>query len=458
MHLSQRSKIINNNALRRKKCVWVNHILASLVSETHWNEYGCGKLWPFLHQEPGDHCMQPVHQTVNSSLLLLVLAFVATIALSSCGVNSGNNIFAITARNDFQNTTVIGTGGDITVPVIVNDDIIQLVSISHSNTGLSGRPFNFDPGVTPYNTSTDLSYHINGGNPNVAGFPDPADKAGSVTLDPDSNLTQPETVQLIYSPTGGGYGVDWFSYTPRGINNFQDTAYVFVRYVRIEQDQYEPDDFIQFARDINDFIFPVGTHHRETHNSDYHNPAPRTCGAVYNCLPGMTIAGDRDWWKFDIPSGANNLSLTVKAGTPHHQDYSDRGSFQDIENELCITLIAEETGEPPVQTDGFADLPIAQRYTQNCHPLFSISPRPYWFGSDPGGGFEPLIQLNRNAKTPIPDSLFFKWRLDASSGFLVRRRVFIRINPRPSIYSGPCNLANPVYQPHGEYRVEFWLE
>lgn len=376
-----------------------------------------------------------------------------TTLLTSCGVSDSNNIFRIEANNDFQDTSIISPGNNapITIPVIVNDQAVQLVEVRHSPTGLSSRAFNYDNTLTPYDPHTLMSFHINGGNPHIPGFPDASDMSGSVSLDPDSNLTLPETVKLIYTPTRNNFGVDWFSYTPRGINNFEDTAYAFVRYIRIAADQYEPDDFIQFARDITDYVFPVGTHHRETHNSDYHNPHPRRCSA-YRAIGGMSIAGDRDWFLIRLPTGANTLNITVEASTPHQQSYAERSMFQHIENELAICLIEEVSGIPPARPNG----PIAERYTQN--PELPV-PRPYWVSSRPSGAFSPKIQLNRNSKNPTPEGLWFKWPLDDASGFpttVGTGKVFVRINPRPTIYSPPCS-PNSVYEPHGEYRIDFSL-
>ncbi len=394
-------------------------------------------------------------RNLHNSPSVFAMLCASVLLLSSCGVGQSNNIFDITARNDFQNTTVItaGTNPSITVPVILNDDVVQLVDVNHTSTGLSGRPFNFDNSVTPYNTDTDLSYHINGGNPHLPPYHDPSDMAGSVAKAPGFDPTLLDTVQLVYTPVANNHGVDWFSYTPLGINGASDTAYVFVRYVRIAQDRHEPDDFIQFARDITDFIFPRGQHLYETHNSDYNNPVPRPCAAYGNVILGMNIAGDRDWWVFRIPSGMNNANITIKGSTPHQLDWSDRGSFQDTENELCITLIEEATGLPPQYLTGLPNLPIAERYTQN--PDFPL-PRPYWITSRPSGAFTHLVQLNRNSKNPTPEGLWFKWKLDADSQFLNRRKVFIRVNPRPRIMSAVCG-GTPVYEPHGDYRIDIVL-
>ena len=392
----------------------------------------------------------------TQSLSMTAVILAAVILLSSCGINSGNNIYNITSRNDFQDTTVIssGTNNPITVPVLVNDSIVRLVDLNFSPNGLSGRAFDYDPGANLYNTDSQLSFHINGGNPNVGGFPDPSDMSGSVSLDPASRFDQLETVQLIYTPAQNNFGCDWFSYTPLGINGATDTAYVFVRYVRIAADQYEPDDFIQFARDITDYVFPVGSNHRETHTSDYHNPNPRSC-STYRFIGGMSINGDRDWFLIRLPAGANDLNITVKGSTPHQQAYGDRGSFDNLENELCIALIDEVNGECPFRaTNG----PIAERYTQN--PDIAPSPRPYWITSRPSNAFTHLIQLNRNSKNPTPEGLWFKWPLDNAewfpNGLGNQGKVFIRINPRPTIYSPPCS-SNPVYQPHGEYRIDFLM-
>ena len=380
----------------------------------------------------------------------MLCLFAITSLMTSCGINSANNIFSITARNDFEDTSVISPGANapITVPVIVNDKVVRLVDLNFSPTGLSSRAFNYDNTVTPYNTDTQMSFHINGGNPPQDG----ADMAGSVSLDPASRFDLLDTVKLIYTPASNGFGADWFSYTPLGVNGASDTAYVFVRYIRIAADQYEPDDFIQFARDITDYVFPVGTHLRETHNSDYHNPSPRACSA-YRFIGGMSIAGDRDWFLVRLPTGANTLNITIRGSTPHQQAYSERGQFDNLENELAITLVEEVTGLPPPRpTNG----PIAERYTQNPEPPF---PRPYWITSRPSGAFTHLIQLNRNSKNPTPEGLWFKWPLDDASGFpttVGTGKVFIRINPRPTIYSPPCS-ANPAYEPHGDYRIDFLM-
>ena len=391
------------------------------------------------------------HSTSVTTVLILASMF-----LTSCGINSANNIFAITSRNDFQDTTVIsaGTNNPITVPVLVNDDIVRLVDLNYSATGLSGRAFLYDPGATLYNTDSQLSFHINGGNPNVAGYPDPSDMSGTVSLDPASRFDQLDTVNLIYTPAQNNFGCDWFSYTPLGVNGATDTAYVFVRYVRIAADQYEPDDFIQFARDITDYVFPLGTHHRETHTSDYHNPNPRNCSA-YRFLGGMSINGDRDWFLIRLPVGANNLNITIEGSDPHQQAYGDRGNFDNLENELCVCLIEEVGGTTP----GRGALgPVAEAYAQvpaEPGPIY----RPYWYSSTPTGGAPVKIQLNRNSKN-APEGLWFKWPLDNAewfpNGLGDQGKVFVRINPRPTIYAPPCS-ANPVYEPHGEYRIDFLM-
>ena len=383
------------------------------------------------------------------------MACLISFALTGCGVGQSNNIFAITAENDFEDTTVVTSGAsnpDVIIPVIINDKVVKLVDINFDATGQSGRTYLYDPGATLYNTDSQMSFHINGGNPNIPGFPDAADMAGSVSLTPGSDFTVPDTVQLTYSPASNAWGVDWFSYTPLGINGASDTAYAFVRYVRIAEDEYEPDDFIQFARDITDYALPGGAggiHHRETHNSDYTNPDIRRFTA-YRAVGGMSIRGDRDWYLIRLPTGANAFDITVKIGTPHEQDYSDRPAYQDTENELCITLIEEVSGIPPTRANG----PAAQRYTQN--PETPI-PRPYW--TDTAFGLaNHLTQLNRNSKdgSPAPTALWFKWPLDDASGFpttVGTGKVFVRINPRPTIYA-----PAPVYEPHGEYRIDFLVD
>ena len=166
--------------------------------------------------------------------------------MSGCGINQANSIYSITARNDFQGTSVISPDANapISVPVIVNDRVFRMVDLDFSPTGLSARGWDYDAAATLWNTDSELSYNINGGNPPQDG----ADMAGTVSLDPASNFDELDTVRLIYTPISDNFGVDWFSYTPQGLTGATDTAYVFVRYIRIEADVYEPDDFIQFAK------------------------------------------------------------------------------------------------------------------------------------------------------------------------------------------------------------------
>ncbi|NRA37242.1 MAG: hypothetical protein HRU15_03820 [Planctomycetes bacterium] len=404
----------------------------------------------------------------NTIQMPLALIFVCSL-ISSCGVNTAASgaigLYTVTARNDTQDLTFVtaGTNPDVIIPIIVNDTIQVMTGISYRGSGHSALPFNYDPTVTPWDPDSGLSLNINGGNPHfpAAGFPDASDMSGVVT---DNHLLvgfdDPSLIELTYDPSTDAHGVDWFAYTPLGINGGSDTAYVIVRFVMITEDEYEPDDFIQFARDITPYVTNnnFGENYSESHNSDYPNLDDRRVTAFRTIGSGdnFSIRGDRDWFVLTLPTNVADHAIEIKTIIPKVLTYANRNSPTSLENELGVVLIEETSGQAPARNNG----PPEYRYTQNTDfipflPYYSVVP-----------GFVNINHLfqnqRQNHEPGLPSPLWFKWPLDLAAGFLSPAqggsstgRVFIRINPTARLPNGIAFGIDRYYM--GDYRIDFKL-
>lgn len=418
-----------------------------------------------------------LHKLSVAPVLMLILCSLIT----SCGTDTGAGaigLFTVTARNDTQDLTFVtaGTNPDVVVPVIVNDTIQIMTGLDYPGYlgangdfgGNSGHPFNYDNTVTPWDPDSGLSMNINGGNPHfpLAGFPDAPDMGGVLT---DNRATvgfnDPNLIEITYAPNQDTHGVDWFAYTPYGINGGVDTAYVIVRFVMITEDDYEPDDFMQFARDITPYVTKtIGENYTESHNSDYPNLDSRPATSYRTAASGdnFSIRGDRDWFLIRLPTNRPDYAIEIKTILPKTLLYSNRDQAGSV-NDLGVVLIEEQTGRPPQRANNG---PILYRYTQNMDvalpflPYSSVLPG---FVAGTGAGLNNKNHLFQNERQNFepgnPSPLWFKWPLDTASNFLPGSpipstgRVFIRVNPTASI--NPGGIA-PIYF-MGDYRIDFKL-
>lgn len=125
---------------------------------------------------------------------------------------------------------------------------------------------------------------------------------------------------LEYTPRGPNDGIvyaDWFEYVLLAGNNSFDVARVTVRFTDFTSDEYEPDDFQEFARPIQ---VNVGQPVFERHTSDIINNVGG--GSYFGA--GTSIGGDEDWFQLEILDDVTNpsyvrylkIETTLPGGVP----------------------------------------------------------------------------------------------------------------------------------------------
>ena len=136
-------------------------------------------------------------------------------------------------------------------------------------------------------------------------------------------------LSVDYAPfpvNDGEYFADWFEYRIRSNNNAYSVGRVSVRFVESPSDQFEPDDFQEYARPIS---LTFGIPKVENHTSDYPNIIP----LVGTFVQGQTIGGDEDWFLITTqtaPTGGLVTWLDIETIIP--------GSSS---NSLLITVMDE---------------------------------------------------------------------------------------------------------------------
>ncbi|NRA37241.1 MAG: hypothetical protein HRU15_03815, partial [Planctomycetes bacterium] len=155
-------------------------------------------------------------------------------------------------------------------------------------------------------------------------------------------------VSVDYTPTATNVDhvyADWFQYVVKSSNDTFDIGKISIRFTDYVSDQYEPDDFQEYARTIP---LQVGIPILESHTSDYANRVSPVGGDAGHAGTSAMIGGDEDWFKLTVGTS------TAGAGTAQYLMIETLlpPSTSLIPHNALLVRVMDEYGFLAVDTNG----------------------------------------------------------------------------------------------------------